>query len=45
MARKLELHVTAGSDFHGEARPNRSLGHTCAGRAIEDSVLEAIPGL
>jgi predicted metal-dependent phosphoesterase TrpH len=44
-ARKLGLYVTAGSDFHGEVRPNRSLGHTCAGRVIEDSILEAIPEL
>jgi predicted metal-dependent phosphoesterase TrpH len=45
IARDLGLCVTAGSDFHGDARPNRSLGHTCAGRVIEDAVLEAIPGL
>jgi predicted metal-dependent phosphoesterase TrpH len=45
MARKLGLYVTAGSDFHGTARPNRSLGHSCAGRVIEDSLLEAIPEL
>jgi predicted metal-dependent phosphoesterase TrpH len=45
IARNLGLYVTAGSDFHGEARPNRSLGHTCAGQVIEDSILEAIPGL
>ncbi|MDR1444991.1 MAG: PHP domain-containing protein [Treponema sp.] len=45
MARKLGLCVTAGSDFHGAARPNRSLGHSCAGRVIEDSLLEAIPEL
>ncbi|MDR2135506.1 MAG: PHP domain-containing protein [Treponema sp.] len=45
MARKLGLRVSAGSDFHGEARPDRVLGHSCAGRRIEDSVLDAIPEL
>jgi predicted metal-dependent phosphoesterase TrpH len=45
MARKLGLYVTAGSDFHGALRPNRSLGHSCAGRVIDDSLLEAIPEL
>jgi predicted metal-dependent phosphoesterase TrpH len=45
LGKKLGLHITAGSDFHGEARPNRKLGHTCAGRKIEDSLLEAIPEL
>jgi predicted metal-dependent phosphoesterase TrpH len=44
-ARELGLYVSAGSDFHGEARPGRSLGHSCAGRRIEDSVLDAIPEL
>jgi predicted metal-dependent phosphoesterase TrpH len=45
LARKLGFYVSAGSDFHGKARPGRSLGHSCAGRRIEDSVLEAIPEL
>jgi predicted metal-dependent phosphoesterase TrpH len=44
-ARKLGLHVTAGSDFHGEARHGRRLGHSCEGREIEDAVLDAVPGL
>jgi predicted metal-dependent phosphoesterase TrpH len=44
-ARKLGLYVSAGSDFHGEARPDRRLGHTCGGRRIDDAVLEAIPEL
>ncbi|MDR0669357.1 MAG: PHP domain-containing protein [Treponema sp.] len=45
MARNLGLYVSAGSDFHGENRPGRSLGHSCAGRPIDDSILEAIPEL
>jgi predicted metal-dependent phosphoesterase TrpH len=45
MARKLGLYVSAGSDFHGENRPGRSLGRCCAGRPINDSILEAIPEL
>ncbi|MDR0731987.1 MAG: PHP domain-containing protein [Treponema sp.] len=45
LARNLGLYVSAGSDFHGENRPGRSLGHSCAGRPIEDSILEAIPEL
>ncbi|MDR0400990.1 MAG: PHP domain-containing protein [Treponema sp.] len=44
-ARRLGLYVTAGSDFHGESRNGRRLGHSCEDREIEDSVLEAIPGL
>jgi predicted metal-dependent phosphoesterase TrpH len=45
MARELGLYVTAGSDFHGVARPGRRLGHSCGGRKIDDAVLEAIPEL
>jgi predicted metal-dependent phosphoesterase TrpH len=45
MARNLGLHVTAGSDFHGETRPGRRLGYSCGNHRIEDAVLEAIPGL
>jgi predicted metal-dependent phosphoesterase TrpH len=43
LAKKLDLRVTAGSDFHGEVRPDRKLGYTCAGREIEDTFLENIP--
>jgi predicted metal-dependent phosphoesterase TrpH len=39
----LGLYITAGSDFHGEARPDRKLGITAGGRKIEDSLLEGIP--
>jgi predicted metal-dependent phosphoesterase TrpH len=45
LGKALGLYVTAGSDFHGEARPERKLGITAGGRKIEDSVLEAIPAL
>jgi predicted metal-dependent phosphoesterase TrpH len=45
LGRTLGLYVTAGSDFHGSARPDRKLGLTCADRTIEDAVLEAIPPL
>jgi predicted metal-dependent phosphoesterase TrpH len=41
----LGLYITAGSDFHGEARPDRRLGLTAGNKKIEDSVLEAIPPL
>ena len=36
------LYITAGSDFHGENRPDRKLGFTAAGK-IERRLLEAIP--
>jgi predicted metal-dependent phosphoesterase TrpH len=45
LAESLGLCVTAGSDFHGSARPDRKLGHTSGGRQIDDAVLEAIPEL
>ena len=45
MARELDLYVTAGSDFHGPARPGRRLGHSCEDREIGEAVLEAIPEL
>ena len=39
LGKKLELHITAGSDFHGEARPDRKLGITAGGQKIEDSLI------
>jgi predicted metal-dependent phosphoesterase TrpH len=42
IARNLGLKVTAGSDFHGENRPDRQLGLTSGGKTIEDSVLEEL---
>jgi len=43
LAKSLELYVTAGSDFHGEARPDRKLGITAGGKKIERSLLDLIP--
>jgi predicted metal-dependent phosphoesterase TrpH len=45
LGRSLDLYITAGSDFHGEARPDRKLGITAGGRKIEDSILADIPVL
>jgi predicted metal-dependent phosphoesterase TrpH len=45
LGRSLGLAITAGSDFHGEHRPGRKLGFTAGDRKIEDTILEAIPGL
>ena len=45
LALSLGLAVTAGSDFHGEARPDRKLGITAGGKKIDDAFLAAIPGL
>lgn len=43
LGKKLGLCITAGSDFHGEGRPDRKLGITAGGRKIDESFLEAIP--
>ena len=43
LGRELGLIVTAGSDFHGESRPDRKLGITAGGKKISESYLEAIP--
>jgi predicted metal-dependent phosphoesterase TrpH len=45
LGRSLGLYITAGSDFHGSARPDRKLGFTAGGRPIGESFLEAIPPL
>jgi predicted metal-dependent phosphoesterase TrpH len=45
LGRTLDLYITEGSDYHGEARKGRRLGLTAGGKKIEDSVLEAIPEL
>lgn len=45
LGRSLNLIVTGGSDFHGEARPDRKLGITAGGRKIDDRYLEGIPPL
>ncbi len=36
LAASLGLFVTAGSDFHGAARPDRKIGRTAGRRSIED---------
>jgi sugar phosphate isomerase/epimerase len=45
LGKSLGLFITAGSDFHGEVRPDRKLGFTAGDRKIEDALLEAIPAL
>jgi predicted metal-dependent phosphoesterase TrpH len=40
IGRTLGMYITAGSDFHGEKRPDRRLGYTGGGRVIDDSFLE-----
>ncbi|MDR0496703.1 MAG: PHP domain-containing protein [Treponema sp.] len=45
LGKKLELYITAGSDFHGEKRPGRKLGITAGGRKIDELILETIPAL
>lgn len=43
LAQQLGLLATAGSDFHGENRPERKLGVTAGGRKIDDSYAAGIP--
>jgi predicted metal-dependent phosphoesterase TrpH len=45
LGRRLGLYITAGSDFHGETRPDRKLGITAGDREIEDFFLESISPL
>jgi predicted metal-dependent phosphoesterase TrpH len=45
LGRSFHLYITAGSDFHGSARPDRKLGVTSGGRKIDDSFLDAIEPL
>jgi predicted metal-dependent phosphoesterase TrpH len=40
LGESLGLRITAGSDFHGEKRPDRHLGYTGGGMMIDDSFLE-----
>jgi len=40
LAARWGLHVSAGSDFHGDNRPDRQLGLTAGGRPIEAKFLE-----
>jgi hypothetical protein len=39
LGKKLELCITAGSDFHGEARPDRKLGITAGGKKMDESLI------
>jgi predicted metal-dependent phosphoesterase TrpH len=45
LGRSLGLYITAGSDFHGNSRPDRKLGITAGNCPISESFLEAIPPL
>ena len=45
LGKKLGLCVTAGSDFHGEVRPDRRLGITAGGRKIDDIFLKNIQSI
>jgi predicted metal-dependent phosphoesterase TrpH len=42
MGRERGFRVTAGSDYHGNIRPERRLGKTSGGLVIEDSVLSEL---
>ncbi len=44
LAAELGLFVTAGSDFHGDYRPDRHLGRGADGRPIGDEYLAAFDG-
>ncbi|MDR3123255.1 MAG: PHP domain-containing protein [Treponema sp.] len=45
LGRSLGLYITAGSDFHGNSRPDRKLGFTAGDRPIGENFLDAIPPL
>jgi len=45
LGREMGLHITEGSDFHGDTRLGRALGFSNKGREISEAVLEAIPEL
>jgi len=42
LARDMGLKVSAGSDFHGDGRKDRKIGHTCQMQPIEDRFLDEI---
>jgi len=45
LGKSLGLRITAGSDFHGEARPDRKLGITAGGKKIDESLVSVdVPG-
>ena len=43
LGKNSSLFITAGSDFHGENRPDRKLGTSAGGKKIDARLLEAIP--
>ena len=46
LGKNLGLRITAGSDYHGEARPDRRLGITAGGKKIDETLLgEDIVGI
>ena len=45
LGKSLGLCITAGSDFHGDSRPDRKLGITAGDRKIDEALLESIPNL
>ncbi|MDR3304238.1 MAG: PHP domain-containing protein [Treponema sp.] len=45
LGRSLGLLITAGSDFHGAARPDRKLGITAGAHKISEAILEELPPL
>jgi len=45
LGRDLGLYITEGSDFHGNAWPDRKLGHSNKGREISKDLLEGLPEL
>jgi predicted metal-dependent phosphoesterase TrpH len=45
LGNSLGLYITAGSDFHGNSRPDRKLGITAGNRPIGEHFLDAIPPL
>jgi 3',5'-nucleoside bisphosphate phosphatase len=44
LAKRLELRVTGGSDFHGRSKPHVFLGAVHAGRGVPDALLDALRG-
>jgi predicted metal-dependent phosphoesterase TrpH len=42
LGRSLGLYITAGSDFHGNSRPDRKLGITAGDRPIGETFLDAL---
>ena len=45
LGKSLGLYITEGSDYHGDAWPNRKLGSSNRNRKISDDLLETMPNL